>query len=457
MSYQDPDIQLELGNPNPDSIKLEEFTFHHGHVEKVINTDSDISDYNYLLSGLKTNISQIIIVTLTFEGNTSQSSLKTKIPCQPLLRGFSDSIATGDSVIYTNIGGVNYYLGPLNTTNNPNYTPDSYQQNIKNTISLETDDRKFDENGYNANYIKTNVAKHFKIKNTNLDRPYGVGLGEEGSDVDIESSYSDLSLEGRHNNQIAIGSRFINPYITIKNNSSELNNGSIIGLFSLGSLSQNEINIENLSVDKLIEKERAENKEGYIGEYIGVGNDSTESEGIARQDRFNLNFAEVGDDVNKQTEFDQIIMFSDRITFDAQNNDLTMSALRNINVGSGQNISITTKKHTLIQSENIYLGEKAKNKAEPIVLGEQLRILLEQVLNILSNAHALVQGVPVPLVDASGTTFLSEASGPLVNSVQSLEEIIQSLQQRQQDDNEVYQDGVTPFLSKHHFIETNRS
>ena len=456
MSYQDPDIQLELGNPNPDSIKLEEFTFHHGHVEKVINTDSDISDYNYLLSGLKTNISQIIIVTLTFEGNTSQSSLKTKIPCQPLLRGFSDSIATGDSVIYTNIGGVNYYLGPLNTTNNPNYTPDSYQQNIKNTISLETDDRKFDENGYNANYIKTNVAKHFKIKNTNLDRPYGVGLGEEGSDVDIESAYSDLSLEGRHNNKIAIGSRFINPYITIKNNSSELNNGSIIGLFSLGSLSQNEINIENLSVDKLIEKERAENKEGYIGDYIGVGNDSTEAEGIARQDRFNLNFAEVGDDVNKQTEFDQIIMFSDRITFDAQNNDLTMSALRNINVGSGQNISITSKKHTLIQSENIYLGKQSKQKTEPIVLGEQLRILLEQVLNILSNAHALVQGVPLPLVDASGAR-LSEASGPLVNSVQSLAEIIQSLQQRQQDDNEVYQDGVTPFLSKHHFIETNRS
>ncbi len=85
-----------------------------------------------------------------------------------------------------------------------------------------------------------------------------------------------------------------------------------------------------------------------------------------------------------------------------------------------------------------------------------MRILLEQVLNILSNAHALVQGVPLPLVDASGAP-LSVASGPLVNSVQSLTEIIQSLEQRQQDDDGVYQDGITPFLSKHHFIETNRS
>ena len=37
MTYQDPDIQLEIGNPNQDSVKLEEFTFHHGHVHQVIN------------------------------------------------------------------------------------------------------------------------------------------------------------------------------------------------------------------------------------------------------------------------------------------------------------------------------------------------------------------------------------------------------------------------------------
>ena len=170
---------------------------------------------------------------------------------------------------------------------------------------------------------------------------------------------------------------------------------------------------------------------------------------------FNSEFGKLQESPGNQTEFDQIIMFSDRITFDAQSDDLTMSAYRNINFGAGRNITITNKGFSVIESENIYLGKIAKNKSEPIVLGEQLRVLLERVINILSNAHALVQGVPLPLVDKTGAP-LSLASGPLVNSVQSLTEIIQSLEQRQQNDDGVYQDGVTPFLSKHHFIEQNR-
>ena len=46
-----------------------------------------------------------------------------------------------------------------------------------------------------------------------------------------------MVFEGRHNNSIQIGSRFVNPYITIKNNHNE-NNGSVFGLLSLGSINQ---------------------------------------------------------------------------------------------------------------------------------------------------------------------------------------------------------------------------
>ncbi len=35
-------------------------------------------------------------------------------------------MARGDSVIYTQIGKIFFYLGPLNTTNNPNYSPDHF-------------------------------------------------------------------------------------------------------------------------------------------------------------------------------------------------------------------------------------------------------------------------------------------------------------------------------------------
>ena len=398
----DPHKDLQVGVTNEDSIILPEFTFHHGHVDKICNTMDDLTDVEVSFTHTPSDISQFILVKSTFEGVSQSGFLKNSIPCRPLLRGFSDSITRGDSVIYTNIGNAYYYLGPLNTTNNPNYSPDTYYNpnlnpNLKSKIVI--DDRKDDDHGYNVNYKRTNVKKVFKQKNYELDAPHGTRIGEIDSEAEIESVYSDLALEGRHNNSIQIGSRFVNPYITIKNNNNG-NNGSIIGLLSLGSINQffNDYNL--LSSDKVVDKAIAD-KESYTGNHIGVGNDSTEVEGIARQDKFNIEYGKLQGSPDRQTEFDQIIMFSDRITFDAQENDLTMSALRNINVGSGQNISITSKKHTLIESENIYLGKKAKNKSEPMVLGNELRLILIKVLEILNSARANVQGVALQLVDSN--------------------------------------------------------
>ena len=69
-------------------------------------------------------------------------------------------------------------------------------------------------------------------------------------------------------------------------------------------------------------------------------------------------------------------------TFDAQNNDFTVSAYRNINFGAGENITITNKGFSVIESENIYIGKEAKNKAQPMVLGDELRILLLEIMTI---------------------------------------------------------------------------
>ena len=452
----DPQTINSVGITNQDSVVLQEFTFHHGHVEQVINEMDDLISAGVTINKTTSDVSQLILIKPTFEGTLQSGQLKNSIPCQPLLRGFSDSIARGDSVIYTRIGNTYYYLGPLNTTNNPNYSPDTFYNpnlntNLKNSIAI--DNRKDDINGYNVNYKKTNVKKIRKSKNYELDAPYETRVGDVGSEAELESVYSDMTFEGRHNNSIQIGSRFVNPYIAIKNNTGG-NNGSVIGLLSLGSTEQFFSGYNLLSSDKRINKEKETLTEGqYPGYLINFGNDKI---GEPREDVFNSEFGKLQESPGNQTEFDQIVMFSDRITFDAQNDDLTMSAYRNINFGAGRNITITNKGFSVIESENIYLGKIAKNKSEPIVLGEQLRVLLEQVINILSNAHALVQGVPLPLVDKTGTP-LSVASGPLVKSAQSLTEIIQSLEQRQQNDDGVYQEGITPFLSKHHFIEQNRS
>ena len=302
----DPQKINELGVNNQDSVSLPEFTFHHGHVEQVINQMNDLVSAGVTINKTTSDVSQVILIKPTFEGTLQSGQLKNSIPCQPLLRGFSDSIARGDSVIYTRIGNTYYYLGPLNTTNNPNYSPDTFfnpnlNTNLKSSITI--DNRKDDVNGYNVNYKKTNVKKINKSKNYELDAPYETRVGDIGSEAELESVYSDMVLEGRHNNSIQIGSRFVNPYITIKN------------------------------------KEKETLTEGqYPGYLINFGNDEI---GEPREDVFNSEFGKLQESPGNQTEFDQIIMFSDRITFDAQNDDLTMSAYRNINFGAGRNITIT--------------------------------------------------------------------------------------------------------------------
>ena len=82
-----------------------------------------------------------------------------------------------------------------------------------------------------------------------------------------------------------------------------------------------------------------------------------------------MSFGQVEETAEQQTDFDQIIMFSDRITFDAQNNDFTVSAFRNINLGAGRNVTITNKGFTVIESENIYISKEAKNKVSTYGIG----------------------------------------------------------------------------------------
>ena len=383
----DPKTVNELGVSNSDSDILSEFTFHHGHVDQICNTMDDLNAYGVSFTQTPSSVSQMILVKPTFEGTLQSGYLKNSLPCRPLLRGFSDSITRGDSVIYTKIGNVYYYLGPLNTTNNPNYTPDTFNNpnlnpNLKEKIVV--DDRKDDVNGYNKNYRKINVKKSFKQKIYDLDSPYNTRVGEIGSDAELESIYSDMVFEGRHNNSIQIGSRFVNPYITIKNNSTintfidgeekiKSNNGSVIGLLSLGSINQFFDGYSILSSDKRIGAEYKDVEEGqYPGYLINFGNDEV---GEPREDVFNIDYGVLQDNPSSQTEFDQIIMFSDRITFDAQKNDLTMSAHRNMNFGAGRNVTITNKGFTVIESQNIYLGKQSKEKTEPMVLGNELRLI----------------------------------------------------------------------------------
>ena len=211
-----------------------------------------------------------------------------------------------------------------------------------------------------------------------------------------------------------------------------LNDGSIISMLSNGSIAQNygmEQQDFRLSVDP-IPKEGEEVSSYKLNKGSG-------------EECFNYAFG-LESDTDTKTDFDQIIIFSDRITFDARGKlggDFTVSANNNINFGARNNFTLNNSGYSVINSNNIYLGVQSKEKTEPIVLGNELRLILIRIMEILNKARANVQGVALPLVDGN--------LKPL--NFSSIDEIGTILQELKDLDP---QNGSL-FLSKHHYIEQN--
>ena len=452
----DPTNSNIVGEANQDSKFLPEFTFNHGIVKQVINEEEDLSTTIHSEAEIPSDLSQCILITLA-SSEVESDYIKKPYLAQPLMRGFSDSIAKDDSVIFTSIGDTLFYLGPINTANNPNYSP--------NTKIVRSTDLTNDEGKENPNYHKMNIKKTNKIKIPILDHPYETLIGDYGSAIESESSYSDLQLEGRHGNSIKIGSRFINPYIVIGNNNiAGTNNGSVLGMLSLGSISQNFLDFTQLSVDKVVAEANEKGESGYLGFPIGHGNDS---KGTPPENIFNNDFGAVQESPELQTEFDQIIMFSDRITFDARENDLTVSAFRNINFGAGKNFTLTNKGFTVLESKNIYIGKSAKQRSQPMVLGEELRRLLVSILRLINDSRALVQGVPIPLMKQDSSPLLADITKimqefnlgmmPPPGGTPESPDPGYNIQVEEEKPLGDRTTGGATFFSNHHFIETNRS
>ena len=59
-----------LGQINQDSSLGPEFTFHHGHVEKVILQSSDLETFGYPIYGAPSDVSQCILLKPTYGGHS---------------------------------------------------------------------------------------------------------------------------------------------------------------------------------------------------------------------------------------------------------------------------------------------------------------------------------------------------------------------------------------------------
>ena len=362
--------------------------------------------------------------------DSTMQTVQRKLPARPLLRGINDSITRGDLVLYTIIKDKVYYIGPLNTKNNPNNSSANFYG--KKLEGRDTSDLSLiNSDGYGSDYPYAKNTKVQKFKNDILDF-----FGEDEYDL---SKLSDLTLEGRHGNSIRIGSRGIFPNLTIDNNSSgtseNINFGSTISMMSNGSISQNfglNENTFRLSVDPIPRDGDAVNPFS-----LNAGNDEGENS-------FNYRFGFEDDDVTTKNDKDQMIIFSDRITFDARNplgGDFTVSAKNNINFGAGKNFTLNNSGYSVINSNNIYLGVQSKEKTEPMVLGNELRLILIRIMEVLNKSRANVQGVALPLVDSTLATLNLAPTDEIGTILQDLKDLDP-------------QNGSL-FLSKHHYIEQN--
>ena len=127
----------------------------------------------------------------------------------PLLRGVQETPTPGDPVVLCTIGGVQYYLGPLNTEGNPNFNNDKF---INNQVRNDFDKIVKSEGSLESRlFIKSNHKRLQKLLNSKLDSPFNTG------EFISNTIHGDLVVEGRHGNSIRIGSRNVNPYIIISN------------------------------------------------------------------------------------------------------------------------------------------------------------------------------------------------------------------------------------------------
>ena len=235
-----------------------------------------------------------------------------------------------------------------------------------------------------------------------------------------------MLFEGRYGNNIRIGSRDYKPVLIFQNGRNplasveQLDNTSTFFMSEYGTIKDRSgpaIEIEPLKF------ELSSNTIEYLDE-------NKKRTRIISDDDYNY-------DYNMQ----QILINSDKLTLNSKKQSMFLSSLKDIYIGTGENLNIFTEKQTVIESSNIYLGKQAKDKndlqdadnpAQPIVLGEELRLFLIKILDVVSSIR--VTGVQPGI------------SGPPEPGVIS---DIQGLQ------NELKNSQVTPFNSNYHYVEDN--
>jgi len=341
----------------------------------------------------------------------------------PLLRGSVDVPVAGDPVLLCTIGGIQYYLGPLNTEGSPTFNIDHlYKGSTRSDYSKKA--TASEVVGISENFIRDpKYTRLQKTYNEELDNP-------RGDKKNYNDIHGDMVHEGRHGNSIRIGSRDVNPYLIISNGRNYLNrtesmtDGSLIGMFSRGTIHQHFPKDSKLENDTIVDNP------------FVLASDTVEKPTKLMSDLVsNVNGGDSATDLIYKYDAPQLIQTSDRIIINSKKDSLFLSAFKHVHIGAGESITFSSNVETVFESTNIYIGKQAKESEQGLVLGENLRALLEELVDILLNANGHCQGAPVPLGTQNGPPG--------------------SLQVKLQNIKKALSKNTTDFVSSKHFIEIN--
>ena len=313
----------------------------------------------------------------------------------PLLRGIQDVPTKGDPVLLCTIGQTNYYLGPLNTQNNnptwnndPSYKPEKiFKNNSNDRISIRG--KKGESLAFNKNF---NYKRLIKERKDELD--YGQVVNE---------TIGDMMLEGRHGNSLRIGSRSNKPYVFLSNARHHLNNkesiadGSLISITSNGTLAQhfggyiipkisyNENNVMVMDRENgeeifqfTLSSDTLQSPNRMMGSLVSFVNNNENTQNLIY-------------DYDKN----QILFNSDRITLNSKKDDIYISSIKDMHIGTGRHLTISTNQNFIIDSQKTFLG---RNASEPMVKGNELKDLLTSIIDLFSEVKSTSMLGTLPLV-----------------------------------------------------------
>ena len=318
----------------------------------------------------------------------------------PLQRGIVDCPMPGDQVLLCQFGGENYYIGPINTLNKPNYNVDHLNKQIgdgDNSIEGWKKTKNIKET-----HKLSNLARLEKTYIKNLDDPDDEYEGKNANMSSEEYAQThqigDMNLEGRYGNSIRIGGRKNNPNIIISNGRVKkgiksaalvretLSDGSILSMTQKGKLSD------------------------YFCATDKVYNPSCMLTSLDKPD--NLDAPRLIE-YDSEYEGPQTILSSKKIIFDNRSTEpFIISSFGNIELGTAGNMNIKVTDSLDLDARMLNLGPQ-NEASEPLVLGDKLVTWLEQLVDQI----AMITVAPCSPGGASGPPVNGSAISGLKSSL----------------------------------------